>query len=284
MVKVNWVINNSVVEVISSRSTELNVIQSLESSSAERSRQAEGTDGIWMCLQQPANLSSWKLIKLEYAEQWSLGIRLVVTSSAVVCVSLQWPTTARPRPLSMGCAAPELPLLRCSKQFPRKEIVFVYLLPSPLLYLSCWYLPSVTFLIFPFSSFFSSINNHSESRIVFFCKLSSVSPKKVIVLYMKAQKLCRAVANDYCPIKNSVASVRKRTIPTERPPLVSEVSANFFVDRGCQVVSVTNPYGRILGFLDRSRYYFFQVASQLYSRGCFFSCSARESNPGPPDL
>jgi hypothetical protein len=27
---------------------------------------------------------------------------------------------------------------------------------------------------------------------------------------------------------NSVASVHKRTIPTERPPLVSEVSSNFF--------------------------------------------------------
>jgi hypothetical protein len=27
------------------------------------------------------------------------------------------------------------------------------------------------------------------------------------------------------------------------------------------------PHGRILGFLDRSRYYFFQVAPQLYSRG-----------------
>jgi hypothetical protein len=39
------------------------------------------------------------------------------------------------------------------------------------------------------------------------------------------------------------------------------------VDRGCHVVRVTNPYGRILGFLDRSRYYFFQVAPQLYSRG-----------------
>jgi hypothetical protein len=64
-----------------------------------------------------------------------------------------------------------------------------------------------------------------------------------------------------------VASVRKRTIPTERPPLVSEVSANFFADRGCHVVSVTNPYGRILGFLDRSHYYFFQVALQLNSRG-----------------
>jgi hypothetical protein len=33
------------------------------------------------------------------------------------------------------------------------------------------------------------------------------------------------------------------------------------------VVRVTNPYGRILDFLDRSRYYFFQVAPQLYSRG-----------------
>jgi hypothetical protein len=33
-----------------------------------------------------------------------------------------------------------------------------------------------------------------------------------------------------------------------RPPLVSEVSANSFADRGCHVVSVTNPYGRILGF------------------------------------
>jgi hypothetical protein len=39
-----------------------------------------------------------------------------------------------------------------------------------------------------------------------------------------------------------------------------------FADRGCHVVSVTDPYGSILGFLDRSRYFFFQVASQLYSR------------------
>jgi hypothetical protein len=38
-----------------------------------------------------------------------------------------------------------------------------------------------------------------------------------------------------------------------------------FADRGCHVVSVTVPYGRILGFLDRSRYFFFQVAPQLYS-------------------
>jgi hypothetical protein len=37
--------------------------------------------------------------------------------------------------------------------------------------------------------------------------------------------------------------VRKRTIPTEWRPLVGEVSAKF-ADRGCHVVSVTDPYGR----------------------------------------
>jgi hypothetical protein len=40
-----------------------------------------------------------------------------------------------------------------------------------------------------------------------------------------------------------------------------------FVERGCYVVSVTDPYGRILGFLDWSYYLFFQIAPQLYSRG-----------------
>jgi hypothetical protein len=39
---------------------------------------------------------------------------------------------------------------------------------------------------------------------------------------------------------NSVASVRKRTTPTEQPPLVGEVNA----DRGCRVVSATEPHGR----------------------------------------
>jgi hypothetical protein len=29
---------------------------------------------------------------------------------------------------------------------------------------------------------------------------------------------------------------------TEQPPLASKLSANFFADRGCHVVSVTNPY------------------------------------------
>jgi hypothetical protein len=50
--------------------------------------------------------------------------------------------------------------------------------------------------------------------------------------------------------KKSVALVRERTIPTERPPLVSEVSANVFADRGCHEVRAMDPYGSILSFLD----------------------------------
>jgi hypothetical protein len=94
------------------------------------------------------------------------------------------------------------------------------------------------------------------------CGLNSVISKKTGNFIATAYRTSHSIA-----AKNSVASVRKRTIPTELLPLVSEVSANFFAVRGCHVVSVTNPYGRILGFLDRSRYYFFQVAPQLYSRG-----------------
>jgi hypothetical protein len=62
-----------------------------------------------------------------------------------------------------------------------------------------------------------------------------------------------------------VAWVRDRTKPTERPPLVGEASANFCsyrVPRDQRDRSLR----RILGFLGRSRYCFFQVAPQLYSR------------------
>jgi hypothetical protein len=53
---------------------------------------------------------------------------------------------------------------------------------------------------------------------------------------------------------NSVALVRKRNIPAERPPLVGKVSANFFADSGCRVVSAMDPHGRILKFLNRIIY------------------------------
>jgi hypothetical protein len=40
-----------------------------------------------------------------------------------------------------------------------------------------------------------------------------------------------------------------------------------FADRGCRMTSATNPHSRIDGFLDRSHYCFFQVATQLCSQG-----------------
>jgi hypothetical protein len=63
-----------------------------------------------------------------------------------------------------------------------------------------------------------------------------------------------------------VAWVSERTKPTERPPLVGELMSNV-ADRWCHVVSVTVPYGRILGFSRQEPLLFYQVAPQLYSRG-----------------
>jgi hypothetical protein len=76
----------------------------------------------------------------------------------------------------------------------------------------------------------------------------------------------REESNDNRTTKKSLALVRERTMPTERPPLLGEVVPTF-ADRGCCVVSATDPPGHIPSFLDWSRCYFFQVAPQLYSRG-----------------
>jgi hypothetical protein len=53
--------------------------------------------------------------------------------------------------------------------------------------------------------------------------------------------------------------------PSDRRLLAKLVPT--FADRGCQVVSTTDPYGLILAFLNRCCYFFFQEAPQLYSRG-----------------
>jgi hypothetical protein len=58
------------------------------------------------------------------------------------------------------------------------------------------------------------------------------------------------------------------------------------------VVSVTDPYGRILGFLDRSRYFISSSSSVILTRlsgprsrpTTFFFLVVPEIEPGPPDL
>jgi hypothetical protein len=53
-----------------------------------------------------------------------------------------------------------------------------------------------------------------------------------------------------------------------------------FADREVSSGQSDGAHGRILGSLDRSRYYFFQVAPQLYSQGWV----SWEINPRPLDL
>jgi hypothetical protein len=57
-------------------------------------------------------------------------------------------------------------------------------------------------------------------------------------------------------LKKKLHGLSPRANYTDRATaLVGEVMAKFFGDRGCHVVGVMDSYGRILGFLDRSRYF-----------------------------
>jgi hypothetical protein len=67
--------------------------------------------------------------------------------------------------------------------------------------------------------------------------------------------------------EHSATYVLEKRLFTDNLELVGQVNCCWlspaFADRGCHVVSVTDLYGHIPGFLDRSRYFFFQVAPQL---------------------
>jgi hypothetical protein len=55
---------------------------------------------------------------------------------------------------------------------------------------------------------------------------------------------------------NSVALVCERTLLPRDRRLPSNLVPTF-ADKGCRVISATDPQGRILAFLDRNRHYFF---------------------------
>jgi hypothetical protein len=70
----------------------------------------------------------------------------------------------------------------------------------------------------------------------------------------------------FCKL-NFLAPVLQRTIPTSDRRLAANL-VPIFADKGCVAQSARRiPYGRNIEFLDRRRYFFFQVAPQLYSRG-----------------
>jgi hypothetical protein len=82
---------------------------------------------------------------------------------------------------------------------------------------------------------------------------------------------CRKFFVRLACFNNSVALVRKRSIPTERPPLVGKLVPTL-TDRGCRVVCATDPYGPNLGFIDRSSLFSSKtVNSTVSNTGICFS-------------
>jgi hypothetical protein len=90
-------------------------------------------------------------------------------------------------------------------------------------------------------------------------------------VYVQSYQLCRQGIRECSNKQNKKTKKLRGPSPranyTDRATRLSAKLVPTFVDRGCHVISVTDPCGRILGFLDQSHYFFFQVAPQLYSRG-----------------
>jgi hypothetical protein len=66
--------------------------------------------------------------------------------------------------------------------------------------------------------------------------------------------------------KNSMVWVREQTIPTKRPPLIGEVSANFLRIEGATWSAWRIPTA-VFSVSRQEPLLFYQVAPQLYSRG-----------------
>jgi hypothetical protein len=59
--------------------------------------------------------------------------------------------------------------------------------------------------------------------------------------------------------KNNSLTFSPRELYRQNDRRLSANLLQTFADRGCCVVSITDPYGRILDFLNRSHYYFFKL-------------------------
>jgi hypothetical protein len=78
---------------------------------------------------------------------------------------------------------------------------------------------------------------------------SHLQAASMVLLRMKCK-------NSYWSIKKKLNGISPRANYTDRATAVYRRSdCQLFADKGCHVVSVTDPHGRILGFIDRSRYF-----------------------------
>jgi hypothetical protein len=103
----------------------------------------------------------------------------------------------------------------------------------------------------------------------------------------------RTKAQNKCEQKNSVALVRKRTILTERPPLVGEVSVNFSGQRVSRGQRNKSPRPLISGFLTGAATFLSSSSSIILTRLSRLRSrpttsqkiwQRQQSNPGPLDL
>jgi hypothetical protein len=115
--------------------------------------------------------------------------------------------------------------------------------------------------LFTLNSFAKNFSREGETheKILIFreFKVSVFLGKEVHVPYSKRLPRKSSYSVSYTKQLNSVAWVRKQTISTKQPPFDAKFLSTF-ADRGWHVVSVTVPYGHILEFIDRSRYFTFK--------------------------
>jgi hypothetical protein len=80
--------------------------------------------------------------------------------------------------------------------------------------------------------------------------LNTLSHSECALLRMENKLEWSCIENNNKTIKQTPWTLeRERSIPTERPRLSAKLAPTS-ADRGCCVISTTDPYGRILGFLD----------------------------------
>jgi hypothetical protein len=82
------------------------------------------------------------------------------------------------------------------------------------------------------------------------CNDSAREPQNRLINVQKHERISKYINKKQTPWSESASELYR---PSDR-----RLSAKWlptFADRGCHVVSVTDPYGRILDFLDRSRYF-----------------------------
>jgi hypothetical protein len=93
---------------------------------------------------------------------------------------------------------------------------------------------------------------------------------KLIISAFSAYRECSHACSNYVFFHNLLDTPWPESTGELCRPSDRRLSATLvptFANWGCHVVSVTDPYGCILRFLDQSHYFFFQIVPQLYSRG-----------------